>query len=299
MVRVLGIDLITLGVVDMAVGQRFCRDYGLTEVESGAAGSTFHAKDGTGLVLRHAEDTSLPMSIAPAPNLRETIWGVADKATLEAIGADLGADRRVVQDAAGVLHTIDEDGYPIGFRVTQRHAFDARPSLVNVPGLPPMRKANVVADYGSPTQPSVMSHLVFLTPDTGRAARFYTERLGFKVTDRFTGSGVFLRSGGSHDHHNLFLIKGDRLGLQHIAFHVRDHLELMLGGKGMLKKGWETAWGPGRHIYGSNHFWYFKTPFGGAIEYDADMDIVDDDWVPRETQMGPDTAAVWNLNFVG
>ncbi len=297
--NVLGIDLITLGVLDMEAGQRFCRDYGLTEVETGATGATFHAKDGTGFVLRRADDESLPMAVAPAPNFRETIWGVADKSTLEAIGAALSVDRQVSQDAAGVMRTVDDDGYPIGFRLTERHAFEARPSLVNVPGLPPMRKANIVADYDSPVQPSVMSHLVFLTPDLDRAARFYTERLGFKITDRYTGAGVFLRSGGSQDHHNLFLIKGEALGLQHIAFHVRDYLELMLGGKRLTVKGWKTRWGPGRHIFGSNYFWYFKSPFGGAIEYDADMDVVDDNWVPREAQMGPDTAAVWNLSFLG
>jgi catechol 2,3-dioxygenase-like lactoylglutathione lyase family enzyme len=137
------------------------------------------------------------------------------------------------------------------------------------------------------------------SPDVDKAAKFYVDRLGFRVTDRFTGAGVFLRSAGSFDHHNLFLIKGPSVGLHHIAFHVRDHLELMIGGKMLMKKGWESAWGPGRHIFGSNHFWYFKSPFGGVMEYDADMDVVDDNWVPRETMMGPGKAATWDLRWVG
>lgn len=131
--NILGIDLIALGVLNMEAGQRFCRDYGLTEVETNAGGATFHAKDGSGLVPRRADDKAPRMTVAPAPNLRETIWGVADKATLEAIGASLSADRQVSRDDAGVLRTVDDEGYPIGFRVTERHAFEARLSPVNVP----------------------------------------------------------------------------------------------------------------------------------------------------------------------
>jgi catechol 2,3-dioxygenase-like lactoylglutathione lyase family enzyme len=296
---IVGVDLITLGVEDMDAGQKFFRDYGLSEVETGAAGSIFHAKDGTGVAVRHVEDKGLPAAVAPGPNFREAIWGVSSTDVLEAIGANLSADRQVTRDAAGVLRTTDDDGYPIGFQVTKRHAFDAQPSLVNVPGLPPMRKANVIADYVEAAAPSVMSHLVLNTPDPERAGRFYSERLGFRVTDRFTGMGVFLRSAGSFDHHNLFLFKNANLGLHHIAFHVRDHLALMLAGRDLMAKGWESAWGPGRHIFGANHFWYFNSPFGGAMEYDADMDVVDDDWVPREIQMGPNTSAVWNLKWLG
>jgi hypothetical protein len=62
-------------------------------------------------------------------------------------------------------------------------------------------------------------------------------------------------------------------------------------------KGWETLWGPGRHVFGANHFWYFDSPFGGKIEFDADMDVVDDNWSPREAAPGPKSAAVWATQF--
>ena len=39
--------------------------------------------------------------------------------------------------------------------------------------------------------------------------------------------------------------------------------------------------GPGRHIVGGNVFWYFKNPCGGEVEYFADMDRADDNWVPE------------------
>jgi hypothetical protein len=73
----------------------------------------------------------------------------------------------------------------------------------------------------------------------------------------------------------------------------------MIAGQQFVKKGGVSAWGPGRHIFGSNHFWYFKSPFGGNLEYDADIDVVDDQWVARETFIGPAAAAVWLSGSIG
>ena len=38
---------------------------------------------------------------------------------------------------------------------------------------------------------------------------------------------------------------------------------------------------------GSNLFWYFANPCGGATEYFADMDRMDDDWEPRDLGQQP------------
>ena len=257
--NIIGIDQVRFGVDDMEASRRFLGDFGLEEVEGGAAGATFLAADGSGLMLRNMDDSDLPMGVTNGPTFRETVWGAADAATLEAIGAELAKDRQVQFGPDGVLRSTDDTGYGIAFRVAQRRPFESRPSLVNVPGQPPLRPLNQIADYDAPTRPSMLGHLVFFTPDLDRSVRFYTERLGFRVTDRFTGTGAFLRSAGSADHHNLFIVKREGMpaGLHHVAFHVRDQLEMMLGGRAMTAKGWETAFGPGRHIFGSNHFWYF------------------------------------------
>jgi len=266
-VSIIGLDEVTLTADDLEAGKRFLRDFGLQEIETGAHGATFHARDGTGLRLRKAGDRSLPAARGSGPNFHEAIWGVRDKAALEEIGARLGTDRDVKRGSDGVLRTTDGDGNAIAFQVSQRRAFEAAPSLVNVPGRAPARAANRTADYASPIRPC-----------------------------------TFMRAPGSADHHNLFFIRRPEMptaGLNHIAFHVRDATEVMLGGMALVKKGWQTAWGPGRHIFGSNHFWYFKSPFGGNLEYDADMDVVDDSWQPREALIGPDTAAIWQTDYPG
>ena len=235
--------------------------------------------------MRHWDDPALPAPVAAPPNMRETVWGVQDQATLDQIAAELRQDR-TVDVVDGQLRSHDDDGYPIAFQVTCRTPLAPQPSLVNVPGMPPMRPANAIADYTAAPDLMTLGHHVFYTRDLERGVAFY-ERLGFYVTDRFTGTGAFLRSAGCPEHHNLYLIYRPEqpLGLNHIAFHVRDHLALMLAGKRFLQRGGVSAWGPGRHIFGSNHFWYFKSPFGGNLEYDADIDVVDERWEPRETEI--------------
>jgi hypothetical protein len=67
----------------------------------------------------------------------------------------------------------------------------------------------------------------------------------------------------------------------------------MLAGTRFLEKGYESFWGPGRHLMGSNWFWYFKCPLGCHIEYDADMDLHDDDWVARAVPISEDTSQLF------
>jgi hypothetical protein len=297
---IIGVDTVILALHDVESGRRYLRDFGLTETDCGAAGAVFEAQDGTGLEVRHWDDPSLPAPVAAPPNMRLTVWGVRDLQTLDRIEAELRKDRPVTRGPDAVVRSRDEDGYPIAFQVTVRKPLVPQPSLVNVPGMPPMRPPNTVADYDSPVVPMTLAHHVFYTLDMARAEAFYV-RLGFRPTDRFTGTGVFLRSGACAEHHNLYLIQRPNtpLGLNHIAFHVRDHLQLMIAGRQFQARGGQSAWGPGRHIFGSNHFWYFKSPFGGNLEYDADIDMVDDNWVPRETEIGPKAAAVWLVDSLG
>ena len=65
------------------------------------------------------------------------------------------------------------------------------------------------------------------------------------------------------------------------------------GRQTLLRQGDETFWGPGRHIFGSNWFWYFNSPVGCHVEFDADMDLHDDDWVAREAEIGADTSQIF------
>jgi catechol 2,3-dioxygenase-like lactoylglutathione lyase family enzyme len=149
------------------------------------------------------------------------------------------------------------------------------------------------------TSPRTLSHVVYFVPDFAKAEAFYINRLGFRCTDRFAGVGPFLRPASSSDHHCLFMIQTPQKlhGIEHFTFHLGGPTELMAAGTAFVKKGYESFWGPGRHLFGSNWFWYFNSPMGCHMEYDADMDLHDDSWKPRVVPLTTDNSQLFLFRF--
>lgn len=293
--NILGPDYLVFGVDDLPGCRQFLRDYGLSEMP----GDFFQALDGTGVLLRERNDPSLPAALSSGSQLRETVYGVADAATLDAIAKELLKDREVHVDSDGVLHSLDDMGFALGFRVTQRQPVALAAEKVNAPGDNQTRPLNHTgASATMPAAPRSLSHVVYFVPDAGRAEAFY-QRLGFVCTDRFTHVGPFLRPSGTQDHHTLFLIQAPPFmtGIEHFTFHMGGPTELMMAGSRFVEKGYQSFWGPGRHQLGSNWFWYFNSPLGCHIEYDADMDRHDDSWKPREALPGADNSQYFLLSW--
>lgn len=69
--------------------------------------------------------------------------------------------------------------------------------------------------------------------------------------------------------------------------------DVLQAGTRFVEKGYESFWGPGRHILRSNWFWYFNSPFGSHVEYDADMDLHDGQWAAREVPASADTSQLF------
>ncbi|ARR55051.1 bleomycin resistance protein [Rhizorhabdus wittichii DC-6] len=292
------VNSVVLGVEDLAAARRFYTDFGLSETTTAADRSDFRTLDGTEINLRRADDPALPPAVVDGPTVREIVWGVDDAATLDRIADELAKDRDAAFDADGVLHSRDDDGYGIAFRVDRRDAYVPPAPRLNLYGAPPARPVNQRIDFAEPIRPASVAHVVLFSTDVIAATCFYTERLGFRVSDMFReGRGAFLRAEGSGYHHNLFLIRGERRGLHHIAFAVNDFNDVVLGGKTMLARDWTPKMGPGRHLIGSNYFWYFESPCGGAMELTADMDRADDDWEVREWDFVPSNTAAWSTSF--
>lgn len=290
--RIIGPDELVFGVDNIDDCSGFLTDYGLIDAGDGR----FEALDKTALTLRAKDDSSLPAPLATASLLRLTIWGVEDQATLDAIEAELSKDRDVAKAADGTLHTSDDAGFAIAFRITRRIKLDLPAELINSPGAKPGRAVNeVAANQDAEARPRTLSHIVYFVPDMDVMANFYIERLGFVITDKFTNTGPFLRPQANHDHHVLFMIQTPAYmqGLEHLAFHMQGPTELMLAGSRMVQKGYDSFWGPGRHKFGSNWFWYFNSPLGTHMEYDADMDLHDGDWVEREVPMSKEAAQLF------
>ena len=290
--NIIGLEEIVFGVEDIAGCSQYLRDYGLAPVGAGDAGGRFEAADGTAVVLRRADDPALPVPMATvpapfpkvAPMLRETVYGVSDVATLEAIATEM-SDRPVRRGADGSVHVVDDMGFAIAFKLSQRRLLTPAPlPIINEPAI----------GYDMTIVPQTLSHIVYFVPDAAVAEAFYA-RLGFITTDRFTGVGPFMRCPAQTDHHALFFIQTPPFmkGVEHFTFHFESGTHVLHAGTQFAARGYQSFWGPGRHIFGSNWFWYFNSPFGCTMEFDADMDQHDDNWAAREAPMTADNAQLF------
>jgi hypothetical protein len=297
--RIIGPDALVFGVDDIAACAQYLTDYGLTPVGVDARGGRFEALDGTAVIVRGKDDPTLPKAFDTASMLRETVYGVADDASLEAIEAELAKDREVRRTSDSAVRAVDDMGFALRFQKTVRRPIDLPGEKVNAPGAASVRPVNQLGvDPALDPRPRSLSHVVYFVPDSIKAERFY-ERLGFVTTDRFTNVGPFMRPSGTLDHHTLFMIQTPPFmkGCEHFTFHVGGPTEMMLAGARFSAKGYQTFWGPGRHRFGSNWFWYFNSPLGCHIEYDADMDLHDDAWVAREAPMSADASQLFLLSL--
>jgi len=290
--KIIGPYALLFGVDDVEGCAQYLTDYGLKPV----GGGRFEALDGTSIMLAHRDDPALPPALGTASMLRKTVYGVADEGVLVAIAAELGRDREVKRLPDGSIESVDDMGFVLGFQVTARRVLDLPAETVNAPGAPPQRPANVVAvDENAAALPRTLSHVVYFVPDALKAESFYTERLGFRCTDRLLGAGPFLQPEGTDDHHTLFLIQTPPFmkGCEHFTFHMGGPTEVMQAGTRFVNKGYQSFWGPGRHKMGSNWFWYFNSPLGCHVEYDADMDLHDEAWIAREITMSADASQLF------
>jgi catechol 2,3-dioxygenase-like lactoylglutathione lyase family enzyme len=290
--RITNLDGLTYGVADLATSQRFWSEFGLLPADEDER--VFAAQDGSTIVLRDADDPSLPPHLEAGGTMREATFGVATKKDLDAVAAELARDRDVREDADGTIHAIDPLGFAIAFRVARRHRITAPELRFNIPGRPD--RLNTRGQFFKSARPLELTHTVYMIDDPAPAVAFYTERLGFIVSDSYPGRGYFMRGGASHHHHDLFLLNvGGKRGFHHAAFELGSIHELFGGGLNMTRRGWKTALGPGRHPISSCYFWYFQCPSGGAAEYDFDSDVVDERWVPGTFAQTPEVFAEWCL----
>ena len=288
--NIIGPDALVFGVDDVAACASYLIDYGLKPV-GGDGRRRFEALDGTAIVDPQPDDPRLPAPLGTATMLRETVYGVADasdprrhRRRTRARPAGQAPDDGAVEAATtSASRWLSGDG-----------AARARlPAEIGQRAGPPRRSAAPTSSASGeemPAVPRTLSHVVYFVPDF-RAPRPSTAAAGLRLTDRFTGVGPFLRPAGTPDHHTLFLIQTPPLHEGLRALHLpHGRPDRAAAGRDPLRReGYQSFWGPGRHKFGSNWFWYFNSPLGCHVEYDADMDLHDDTWAPREAPMGPET----------
>jgi catechol 2,3-dioxygenase-like lactoylglutathione lyase family enzyme len=276
----LGVQSLVYGVDDLDTCTRFYKDFGLEVVERNSVMTEFRLTEGSSVILRRRDDPALPPAFLTEPGPREIIWGVDSRASLEAVASDLQRDRAVQVDTDGTVHCSDDSGICIGFRVFPRKPLgvDAAQDENNLARVVRWNRHRKWYERASPKQ---INHVVFGVPNIDAAVKFYTQRLGFRVTDIMRGFGMFMRCDGRNDHHNLFLFRAPKVLFSHVSFAVETVDELMVGANDMQSRGWKSDVGLGRHRISSLMFYYISSPAGGQSEYSADSDYLTDDWQPR------------------
>jgi catechol 2,3-dioxygenase-like lactoylglutathione lyase family enzyme len=120
--------------------------------------------------------------------------------------------------------------------------------------------------------PVRISHIVLHSPQQAALVKFFTEVLGFRVSDWLGDFMCFLRCNGAH--HRVAILPGPPC-LNHVAYDMHG-VDGMLRGVSRLKQAEiDIRWGPGRHTAGDNAFSYFVSAAGFAVEYTAELETVD------------------------
>jgi len=294
--QIVGIEEYEFGVEDLASCGRFLSDFGLSPVSASHGSNGCHSVetlDGSRVTLYPLDDPRLPQAIEPGSTLRRVTWGVASPAALQRLAEALAGQPGYVFNAEGVSCR-DPNGMSLRFRLSSRRPVELQPS-------PPINQWGDVrrVDQPSPVYdkatPIGIGHVVFFVDELEPVERFYREKLGFQVSERYVGRGVFLRVAARAGHHNLFLLHrpGKARGLNHVAFTVRDIQEVFGGGLAMSRAGWATFLGPGRHPISSAYFWYVRSPAGGAFEFYTNEDHLTEAWVPRELEHSVESFTEW------
>lgn len=150
-----------------------------------------------------------------------------------------------------------------------------------------------IADDAKPVQ---LTHAVLNSMDVAACERFAEDVLGFRVSDR-TRAMTFVRC--NRKHHAMAFAHSTIASLNHIAFEMPDAEAVMRGIGRMRDAGVECVWGPGRHGPGNNVFAYFVAPYGGVIEYTAEVQEVGDDYrvgSPEDWKWPPGRIDHWGIS---
>jgi catechol 2,3-dioxygenase-like lactoylglutathione lyase family enzyme len=123
--------------------------------------------------------------------------------------------------------------------------------------------------------PLKLGHLAFSVPSAKSIADFYTETLGFRVSDWIEDMFVFLRCGP--DHHTVNFLNGSATFMHHIAYELKDWAHVLTACEILGREKRPIIWGPGRHRVGHNIFVYHRDPDDNIIEFYAELDLMKDE----------------------
>jgi catechol 2,3-dioxygenase-like lactoylglutathione lyase family enzyme len=263
------VDHIAFAVPDLAEARRFYDAFGL-DVRSAPGGIELHAA-GT------PEHCWIKISAGPGKRLRYICFGIYPE-DLPRFRDKLSRAGLLASPPAGIepsdsLWLRDPDGTAIELRVAAKVTPNEK-AMTERRSTPP----GVVGSYSrakaTKVKPERLSHVALFSPDVPRSVAFYNETLGIRLSDKSLDIVAFMHGAHGSDHHMIAFVKSNGPGLHHVSWAVATLDEVGLGAAQMQAAGYPRGWGTGRHVLGSNYFFYVRDPWGSHCEYSFDIDYV-------------------------
>jgi catechol 2,3-dioxygenase-like lactoylglutathione lyase family enzyme len=146
--------------------------------------------------------------------------------------------------------------------------------------------------------PLKLGHVAFFTPDIQATVEFYQKVLGFRVSDWIGDFFCFMRCNA--DHHTVNFFRGPNVTLHHMAFELKDFVQVQSACDLMGQKKVPITWGPLRQGPGHNIAIYHHSPDRQVIELYCELDQMLDEelgyFVPRPWHHDtPQRPKVWEM----
>jgi catechol 2,3-dioxygenase-like lactoylglutathione lyase family enzyme len=125
-----------------------------------------------------------------------------------------------------------------------------------------------------------MQHIVFASTNVHRLLEFYTDVVGFVLSDRVVDDKgglrtIFLRC--SHDHHSVAVFAASENRIDHHCYEAGDWNLIRDWSDHFARLHVPLKWGPGRHGPGDNLFVFVHDPDGNWVEISAELEQVEPD----------------------
>ena len=173
------------------------------------------------------------------------------------------------------------DGHPFQLVVSDKVSPNQKTPAAPARGLARGTAAAPARTQVDRVYPRWLSHVLLFTPDVSALVNFSESVLGLRLSDRSADLVAFMHTPHGSDHHLLACVKSEGPGLHHTSWDMGSVDEVGEASEQMRNAGYADGWGVGRHVLGSNYFYYVRDPWGSFAEYSADIDFISSDqpWV--------------------
>lgn len=278
-IRYKGLGYVGLNVSDLARSSEFYRDIvGLEQVASEMPGVAFFRCTDRHHDLILYEDRPV--------GLKRVAWEMESLPALEAAREHLEAlGHRVIDISSDEASDL---AIGCGFRSAEPGSGAVFEYFVGMP----QGKGEFQPTH---TQFDRIGHIVLGSPDAERSEAFLIGEMNFRVSDRISGMGSFMRCHPNPLHHTLGVGRSTRPVLNHLNFMVVELDDVGRAFNRLRANDVPIVYGPGRHPQSGSVFLYFLDPDGLTLEYSFGMEEFSEDnpRPARDMPMAPTTTDAW------